>query len=314
MKGYDTMATQTLLTTGTTYVSSLLSTYNLSTSAVIIVGTDPIFLDTISFLKFDLSSIPVASVDSAILRLFVFDKKGALPSPIVINRVTTDFDINTVTYNTKPAYVSTGITTEVSVDEVLTYIEIDITSLVNQWLNGDFPNYGIALTNPDGSTSIQFGGKPVGASFEPQLVVNYSQGPSTNLDGIQVQLQGSPGAIINDAANVIFDTVIIDESDNISYNAATGEFTISAPGNYYINWWVTTDGSAGPVNMIFSVAVNGTGIAQGDSPIVTGQLNGDAFIKVTDTPVTVTLVNQTGAEVLFANIPVQANLSILTVT
>ena len=314
MKGYDTMATQTLLTTGTTYVSSLLSTYNLSSSAVIVVGTDPIFLNTISLLKFDLSSIPVASVDSAVLRLFVFDKNGVLSSPIVINRVTTDFDINTVTYNTMPTYVPTAITTDITVEEILTYIEIDITSLVNQWLNGDFPNYGIALTNPDGTTSIQFGGKPVGAAFEPQLVINYSQGTTGNLAGIQTQLQGSPGVLINDSANVIFDTVINDQSENISYNAATGEFTISAAGNYYINWWVTTDGSAGPVNMVFSVSVDGISVALGNSPIVTGQLNGDAFITVSDTPVTVTLVNQTGAEVVFANIPVQANLSILTIT
>ena len=35
-------------------------------------------------------------------------------------------------------------------------VEIDITELVNQWLNGTYPNYGIALTNPDGMTLVQF--------------------------------------------------------------------------------------------------------------------------------------------------------------
>ncbi len=307
------MATQTLLTTGTTYVSSALATYNLSTSAVIIVGTDSIFQTSISFLKFDLSSLSVASVDSAILRLFVLAKTEILPSPIVVNRVTTDFDINTVTYNTMPTYVLTASTTDVSTEEVLTYIEIDITNLVNQWLNGTFPNYGIALTNPDGTTSVQFGGKPIGATFEPQLVINYSSGTTGNLTGIQAQLQGSPGELINDEANVIFDTIINDQSENISYDAATGGFTISAAGNYYINWWVTTDGSGGPVNMAFSVSVDDSNVALGNSPIVTGQVNGDALITVSETPVTVTLVNQTGAEVVYANIPVQANISILTI-
>lgn len=306
------MATQTLLTTGTTFVSSLLANNNLSFSAIIVVGTDPIYIDSISFLKFDLSALPVESVDSAILRLFVFAKTGASPSPIVVNRVTSDFDINSVTYNTMPTFVPTAATTDISLDEVLQYIEIDVTTLVNQWLNGTFPNFGIALTNPDGTTSVQFGGKSIGAAFEPQLVVTYSSGTTANLEGVQAQLQGSPGVIIADSANVIFDTIINDQSVSISYNPVTGEFTISEAGNYYIQWWVTTDGSGGPVNMIFSVFVDGISVSQGNSPIVTGQVEGDALITVSDSPVTVTLVNQTGAEVAYANIPVQANITIFT--
>lgn len=307
------MATLTLQSAGTTFTSQLLADLNLSFSAVIVVGTDPVYLDTVSFLTFDLTSIPVASVTSAILRLFVFAKTGMAPSPIVVNRVTSDFDINTVTYNTMPAFVPTGITTDVSVDEVLTFVDIDITGLVNQWLNGTFPNFGIALTNPDGTTSVQFGGKPVDMTFEPLLVVTFNEGGGGVLEGFQAQLQGSPATIIGDGDTVIFDTVINDLSENISYNPATGEFTITGAGNYYIKWWVTTDGSAGPVNMIFSVLADGTPVAQGNSPIVTGQVDGEALIAVSDTPVTVTLVNQTGADVLFANIPVQADITILTV-
>ncbi len=307
------MATLTLLTTGTTFVSSLIPDLNLSSSAVIVAGTDPVYLNSISFLKFDLSSIPVESVTSAVLRLFVFAKTGSLPSPIVVNRVTADFDINTVTFNTIPPFVATGSTTEVSEDEVLQFVEIDVTDLVNQWLNGTFPNFGIALTIP-GGTSVQFGGKPVGADFEPQLVVEFTNGTEGALQGIQAQLQGSPGAIIAGGNNVIFDTIINDQSENISYDAATGEFTISSAGNYYVNWWVTTDGSAGPVNMIFGVTAGGNTITQGNSPIVTGQVKGDAFITVSEAPVTVTLVNQTGADVVYANIPVQANITILTVS
>ena len=213
-----------------------------------------------------------------------------------------------------PTYVPTASTTVISTEEVLQYIEIDITVLVNQWLNGIAPNYGIALTNSDGTTSVQFGGKPVGAAFEPQLVVTYSPETPGNLSGIQAQLIGSGGDLINDGANVIFDTVINDQSENISYSPADGVFTISANGNYYVDWWVTTDGSGGPVNMVFSLSVNGSSVSLGNSPIVTGQVNGNAFITISDAPATLTLVNQTGAEVVFANIPVQANLTILTVT
>lgn len=307
------MANLNLQTTGTTFVSSLLATYNLSFSAVIVAGTDPIYLDSISFLKFDLSSIPVESVTSAILRLFVFAKNGALPSTVVVNRVTSDFDINAVTYNTRPPYVPTGSTTMVTAGEVLQFIDIDITDLVNQWLNGTFPNFGLALTVPDGTTSVQFGGKPIGADFEPRLIVTYTPGTAGTFDGLQAQLQGSPASPIANGANVIFDTIVSGQSERISYNAATGQFTLTGAGLYYVNWWVATDGSAGPVNMVFAVNADGTPVAIGNSPIVTGQVSGNAFISVDGSPVIVTLSNLTGADVLYGNIPIQADISIITI-
>lgn len=101
---------------------------------------------------------------------------------------------------------------------------------------------------------------------------------------------------------------------NISYDNITGEFTISEAGNYFIEWWVTTDGSGGPVNMVFSVMVDGSPVSQGNSPIVTGQVDGDALITVAAAPVVVTLVNQTGAEVVLANTDVQADIAIFTVS
>lgn len=239
------MATLTLQSSSTTFVSSLLPDTNLSNSPIIVVGNDPVYLDSISFLKFDLASIPVETVTNATLRLFVFLINGVPPSSIVVNRVTSDFDINTVTYNTKPDYVSTGLSTVVTADDELKYIDIDITELVNQWLSGAFPNFGLALTSPAGTTSFYLGGKSIGAEWEPLLVVTFPNGSDGLLKVYQVQLQGSPFEIVTDGANVIFDTIISDQSNNIAYNAATGEFTIIGAGNYYIDWWVTIDGSAG---------------------------------------------------------------------
>jgi hypothetical protein len=307
------MATVNLQTTGTTFVSSLLATNNLSFSTVIVAGTDPIYLDSISFLKFDLSSIPAETVTNATLRLFVIAKKAA-PSTVVVNRVTSDFDINAVTYNTRPPYVPTGSSTIVTAGEVLQFIDIDITNLINQWLSGTFPNYGLALTVPGGTTSVQFGGKPIGADFEPRLIVTFTPGTTGALEGIQAQLQGSPASPIADGATVKFDTVLTDHSERISYNAATGVFTLTGVGLYYINWWVATDGSAGPVNMVFAVNADGIPVAIGNSPIVTGQVNGNAFISVDGSPITVTLTNLTGASIMFGNSPIQADLSIFTIS
>lgn len=306
------MPTVTLNTTQTTFVSSAQPNNNFSFYPLLYTGTDPQFQNCISFLKFILPDLPVTSVDSAILELSVIVKTGVAPSPVVVNRVTSPLDTSTVTYTTQPTFVATPSTVDVTTADLYTTVEIDVTELVNQWLDGTYPNYGFALTNSDGTTLVQFAtNNIIYEPYFPRLVINYSTAPSLPIAGTLVQLQGTPATIIADDATVMFDTVIIDQSPSISYNADTGEFTLSATGNYYISWWVTTDGSAGPVNMVFSVEVGGTPVSAGNSPIVTGQVSGDALITVETAPAVVTLVNSTGADVLYGNIGVQANIMIL---
>ena len=133
------------------------------------------------------------------------------------------------------------------------------------------------------------------------------------LQGIQTQLLASGGEIIADGASIIFDTVVVDEADNISYNAATGEFTITAAGNYYVSWWVTTDGSDGPVNLAFAVVVDGGASIIGNAPLVTGQINGQAFLAITAVPATIHLDNVTGASIALASTVVQASMVIMQV-
>ncbi|MDI3481230.1 MAG: hypothetical protein PWQ97_885 [Tepidanaerobacteraceae bacterium] len=306
------MAMQTLLSSGTSFVSGAFVNVNFSASASMIAGISPVYSNCISLLQFAIPPLPVASVDRAVLRLFVMYKTGIEPTPVVVNRITSAFDMATVTYNAMLTFAATGSTVNVNISDVMRYVEIDVTALVNQWLDGTYPNYGMALTIPSGITEVQFGTKAISAVYEPKLVVEYSAAPAM-LAGIQAQLQGSPGALIADNANVVFDTILASQSAGISYNAGTGEFTISEPGNYYISWWVVTDGSAGPVNMVFSIMMDASPVVLGNSPIVTGQVKGDALITVAAAPAVVRLVNQTGANVVFANTPVQANITIFSV-
>ncbi|GBF34312.1 hypothetical protein DCCM_3424 [Desulfocucumis palustris] len=58
--------------------------------------------------------------------------------------------------------------------------------------------------------------------------------------------------------------------------------------------------------------VDDISVSLGNAPVVTGQISGDALITVEAVPAVVTLANQTGADVLFANTVVQANIAILT--
>lgn len=175
------MPTQTLIITDTTFVSSAQPDNNFSFYPLLYVGTDPEYHNCIGFLQFALPSLPVNAVDSAVLQLSVIVKSGDAPSPIIVNRVTSSLDTNIVTYNSQPAFTATPSNINVSPSDLYTTVQIDVTTLVNQWLNGTYPNNGIALTNPDGTTIVQFGtDNIVYEPYFPRLVLTYSGTPSGN--------------------------------------------------------------------------------------------------------------------------------------
>ncbi|MGE5613984.1 MAG: DNRLRE domain-containing protein [Bacillota bacterium] len=163
----------------TTFVSSAQPTLNFSFYPLMYVGLDPGFLECIGLMEIDLSSVPVTSVDSAVLQLSVIVKTGTDPSPIVVNRVTSPFDAETVTYNTLPSFTPTASQIDINTSDLYTIVEIDITTLVNEWLAGTHENHGIALTNTDASTLVQFGtNNIVYEPYFPKLVVTYSEPPT----------------------------------------------------------------------------------------------------------------------------------------
>jgi hypothetical protein len=137
--------------------------------------------------------------------------------------------------------------------------------------------------------------------------------PEPALSGIQAQQLDAEGTVIADGGNVIFDSLLNDQSDNISYNSATGEFTITEPGNYYVDWWVGTDGAGPGTNVTFAIEVNGVEYSDASSPIVSGQLSGEALVTVTTTPTIITLVNTSGNDVFVPTIPIQGNIVITEV-
>jgi hypothetical protein len=112
-------------------------------------------------------------------------------------------------------------------------------------------------------------------------------------------------------ANVVFDTIINDQSLDLGYNPGTGIFTISGIGNYYVSWWVATDGAEAATSINFDLVLNGSTVSTTSSPIVTGQVSGTALITVGATPATLALVNTTGETVFIANTAVQANFVIV---
>jgi hypothetical protein len=131
---------------------------------------------------------------------------------------------------------------------------------------------------------------------------------------LQVQLTDAGITAVGSGDPVIFNNVTNDQTINVDYNNLTGEFTINAPGNYYVSWWVATDGAGPSTTISFAVEINGSLNIIGSSPIVTGQVSGDAFVTVGAVPSTIRLVNLTADDTTFANTPVQANLVITEIS
>lgn len=141
-------------------------------------------------------------------------------------------------------------------------------------------------------------------------------GPNSNLSGLQVQLQGSSAGTVAAGTNVLFDTVINAPSANIAYNAGVGMFFINQPGNYYVSWWVNTDGAGEETTVSFGIRVisGPTILSSSPLPVVTLQLSGSALLTVTTTPTVFSLFNNSGATVGYGITAIQANLTIIEVS
>lgn len=129
-------------------------------------------------------------------------------------------------------------------------------------------------------------------------------------------MQNSSGGTVADGTNVLFDTTINAPSPNIVYNSGVGMFFINQPGNYYVSWWVNTDGAEIQNSVEFGIrVVNGpTILSSSPSPLVNLQLNGSALLTVTTIPTVFNLFNNSGATVAYGTSNIQANLTIIEVS
>ncbi|WP_271810136.1 DNRLRE domain-containing protein, partial [Clostridium beijerinckii] len=103
-----------------------------------------------SLLKFNLSSItPGSSVSNASLNLFVsrndVPDSAQIPQTVRVYLNTSDFTENTVTWNNAPIANFTQYSININNGDVGNYVSIDITDLVNGWVNNTIPNNGITL-------------------------------------------------------------------------------------------------------------------------------------------------------------------------
>jgi hypothetical protein len=125
-------------------------------------------------IQFDLSSYSGVIVESAYLRLYVYEHGGAFPpSGIWIARITDSWDEMTVTWNNMPGYDdSTYIGGPGSVDS---WWVIDAASYVNDWVSGTHDNYGFMLGTSDSNDDFfdMYSREHSDSNYRPKLELNY---------------------------------------------------------------------------------------------------------------------------------------------
>ena len=168
-----------------TFVSSATPKINYGPSITLVVGQG-----TTSYIQFNLSGIPAnAAVSKASLRLYVdaVTKAGSFD----VYESDNSWSENTLTYNTPAPVLGISATGRhpiaISAASLNQFVLIDITSLVQGWLNGSIPNNGVALALTTVAGSFSFDSKESsltanGPELEIALAGQGAQGP-----------QGPPG-------------------------------------------------------------------------------------------------------------------------
>lgn len=134
-------------------------------------------------LRFDvLNSVPsTAVIHQASLQLWLYDSRPSEDTPMVsiVRRTVSSWNEFDVTWDTEPTWGE--IRTTDSVSTTVGWYGWDLTELVVDWLEGDYPNYGIEII---GDEQVQqrervFHSRETTTEYYPRLVINYTESSDT---------------------------------------------------------------------------------------------------------------------------------------
>ena len=161
-----------------------------------------------AWIKFDLPSVlpagtTAAQISKATLKLWVNNVKTAGPvSGYVVTGPSWVEGTGTagsgMTSNTAPAVEATALFTDWQITSEGNYAAVDLTSLVQSWVAGSAPNYGIALVPGSSTVDVSFDSKEsTTTSHGPQLEIELvNQGPAGPVGPQGTQgLKGATGAV-----------------------------------------------------------------------------------------------------------------------
>jgi hypothetical protein len=218
VSGAALLSTDILLATADAMVDAVSPDWTPGRQCGVSVGYDATldFIQWRALIRFDLSGIPAGTaINEARLQLYVLDTWPADDVTVEVARMTEDWDEATVSWDTghqdtiadlqPPVTKVVGLSTGV-------WVEWDVTSLAQSWLDGGFPNYGLVLHGPEWATEYGrgFASRECADGLRtPRLVVNYGPAePASDLAVDDVEItQG-----IQCLDNTVGDTACADNS------------------------------------------------------------------------------------------------------
>lgn len=127
-----------------------------------------------TYIKFN---FPTDFSPSQIMTAFVYLRKKDYQTPTIkAYPVTGDWSSSTITWNNKPGYDST-IYSPVAYNSSGDWYQLDVTTILQCWLNNAFPNYGLVLRESEETDSEQytkFYSSDAPSPNKPELVINYN--------------------------------------------------------------------------------------------------------------------------------------------
>ena len=145
-------------------------------------GSEPLLAvqaGTTSYVQFNLASLPAgATVNKATLRLYVDISTQA--GSFDVYEIDSPWSENSLNFNNAPSLgvsATGGKPVTVSRSSQNQFVLVDITPLVQGWLNGTIPNNGVALALVGTAGCFGFDSKEsVFTSHEPELEVTFTSG------------------------------------------------------------------------------------------------------------------------------------------
>ena len=179
-----TVVAQTALLTQDTYVvPGSASNYGIQATMAVAAGSPA----NRSLLQYDLSTLPSGTVSKATLVLFV--KTLTAPGTLTVAPAVGPWTETGVTGLNQPIGGTPAVTSAViSASQV--FISVDVTSIVQNWATGVYPNYGFLITG-NGSVNATFDTKESTTTSHPaELSVSFTSVGATGPTGAA----GQPGS------------------------------------------------------------------------------------------------------------------------
>lgn len=129
------------------YVSSRTPARNFGSSTEILVNST----DTGLF-GFSLSTFPNTSSQVQRATIILFLSRVVTPGTLVASPITSSWNETTVTHNNAPAIGNVVATVATSAAD--NFLAFDVTTLVQEWINGTVSNFGIAIRSPGGASVV----------------------------------------------------------------------------------------------------------------------------------------------------------------